>query len=399
MSKIYDINGNELVASFSGEIPIIIGDLPTIYITSDTAYANVTKEANSNGTFTLIDRKKKISNVPIKFKLQGSGSLNYDKHNLNITFYADDEYKDKQKFQFNSWLPISKIHLKANEFDYSMVRNSVGSRLAHDLMGVYLPNGADGYIDSFPVIMYYNDEYIGCHTVNLPQDGKTYNFSDSAEKACTNLAYRNGVSSISVWNTSANWEYRGDEDETTPMRNVFDSLLTVMSDYNNLTTAIVEEHFDKDSLIAYWTLADIMLAVDSLINNWTIVTWNGTKWFHTWYDLDLIFGLGGADGYNLSATYDITTCQQYRNCGFWQKITSLYANDISSMYATMRNNGADADSLYNAFHDFQSKWGWRNIEMERTKWASDKLNTNEISKTWIQDRLAFLDTKYGYSAS
>lgn len=391
--SIYDYSGNEIITQTDPfDIPIIVGELPIVFINSSTPYGSLTKETANNATIKFIDGKEKFS-LSAKIKLQGSGSLNYAKKNLNITFYADSG--KKQKVIFNSWYPTNKVHLKANEFDYSMVRNSVGASFTYKMMGKNLPQGARGYIDSFPVIMYYNDVYMGCHTVNLPQDGKTYNFTDEQEQACTNLAYRCG-DTTTAWTTNSNWEYRGSEDETASMREAFTNLHNIMVSYNNLTKAIIESHFDKQTLIAYWTLADIMLAVDSLINNWTLVTWDGTIWYHVWYDLDLIFGLGGNDGYNLSATYNIATCQQYRNCGFWQKIVSLYSDDIADMYATMRNNGVNADSVYAMFHDFQSTWGWQNIIADRTKWASDKLNQNEISKTWIENRIAFLDNKYSY---
>ena len=393
---IYDISGKALQTNINEyDIPIITGELPIVFIESNTAYTSLTKENSSNATVCLVDWRNKL-NLAAKIKLQGSGSLNYAKKNLNITFYNDEG--KKQKVVFNDWLPTNKIHLKANEYDYSMVRNSVGTTFAYKMMGKYLPQGARGYIDSFPAIMYYNGEYMGCHTINLPQDGKTYNFKDSKEEACTNLAYRCG-DTTTAWTTNAYWEYRGDVDETDAMRSAFTDLLDIMTDYTNLTTSIIESHFDKQTLIAYWTLADIMLAVDSLVNNWTIVTWDGAKWYHVWYDLDLIFGLGGNDGRNLSATYDITNCLQYNACGFWQKVISLYSDDIATMYATMRNSGADADTIYDMLHGFQMTWGWQNILADRTKWASDKLNSNEISKTWIQNRLTFLDNKYGYSAS
>jgi len=390
----YDINGQSIV---SDSDVIITGDLPKIFITSNTVYNQMVKDTNYKGTFTFVDGKAKMKDIPIKFKLQGSGSLGYAKKNLNITFYTDETYDIKQKFRFNSWMPISKIHLKANEFDYSMVRNSCGAIFTYRMMGKNLPQGAKGYIESFPAILYFNGAYVGCHTVNLPQDGKTYNFSDSKEEACTNMAYRCGDTLID-WDDESKWEYRGDVDETEAMRAAFVSFHSIMSDYTHLTKAVIEAHFDVQTLIAYWTLADIMLAVDSLINNWTLVTWDGTIWYHTWYDMDLIFGLGGNDGYTLSAIYDITQCQQYTRCEFWQQIVSLYSDDIADMYATMRQNGADAESIYNLFHGFQSIWGWQNIAKDREVWADDKRNNNEISKTWIENRLTYLDNKYNYVA-
>lgn len=388
---VYNLSGKKIGTLFY-DIPFITGELPILFIESSTPYTSLTKETASAGTVTFVDFREKFS-LDVTIKLQGSASLVLNKKNLNITFY--DENGKKQKIIFNSWYPTNKIHLKANEFDYSMSRNSVGAKYTYKMMGKHLPQGARGYIDSFPVLMYYNGEYMGCHSINLPQDGKTYNFTDAQEEAGTNLVYRCGDTTTD-WTDNSKWEYRGDVDETQGMRAVFTALHNVMANYSALTKTVIEDHFDKQTLIAYWTLADIMLAVDSLVNNWTIVTWDGSKWYHVWYDLDIIFGLGGNDGYYLDADFDITTCQQYVACGFWQKIVSLYGDDIATMYATMRNNGADADTIYAMFHGFQSTWGWQNIQADRTKWASDKRNNNEISKTWIENRLAFLDDKYSF---
>lgn len=392
--SIYDINGSVVASDSSADI-IITGVLPTIFITSDTAYADVTKASNSYGTFTFVDTNAKIKEIPIKFKLQGSGALSYDKHNFNITFYTDTTYGTKQKYQFNSWMPVSKIHLKANEYDYSMCRNSAGAIITHHLMGKNLPNGARGYIDSFPCILYYNDTYVGCHTVNLPQDGKTYNFTDEAEVAGTNLAYR--CDTTSDWDVGSNWEYRGDENETTDMRAVFTALHTIMANYSNLTRSIVEAHFDVESLLGYYVLADIMYAIDSLTNNWTIATWDGTLWYHTWYDLDIIFGLGGSGTSRLvSPTSDITACGQYNE--FWGQIYSLYSSEIASMYARFRDGGCNADYIYGVLSSFQEAWGWQNIAKDREVWADDKPNATDIDYTWIVERLEYLDTKYGYSS-
>ena len=388
--SVYNINGKE-IGSLTTDIPIITGELPKIFITSETPYTSLTKETASNATVSFVDIREKFS-LSAKIKLQGNNSIQYAKKNLNITFY--NASGKKQKIIFNSWYPTSKIHLKANEYDYSMVRNSVGTEFSYRIMGKMLPKGARGYVDSFPVIMYYNGEYMGCHTVNLPQDGKTYNFTDEQEEACTNMAYRCGTTHS--WEVS-NWEYRGDVDETAEMRTAFTAFHSIIYDYTNLTKQIIVEHFDVDTLVAYWTLADIMLAVDSLLNNWTLVTWDGTKWYHVWYDLDLIFGLGGNDGTDLEANYDITTCQQYTRNGFWSKVVELYAQEIGLMYAKMRDNGVNADAIYKMFYEFQSIWGWQNIDADRIKWSSDKRNANEISKTWIKSRIEYLDNKYGYT--
>ena len=391
---LYDGNGNPIQVTDEYNIPIVTGDLPTVFITSDTAYSSLTKETAVNGEISFIDWKSKFS-LPIKIKLQGNHSLDYAKKNLNVTFYNNGS---KQKIKFNSWYPTNKVHIKANEFDYSMCRNSVGTKLAYDLCGKYLPTGARGYIDSFPVIVYYNNEYIGCHTVNLSQDGKTYNFKDSKETAGTNLAYRT-KDATNGWKTSSFWEYRGDADENSTMRNVFDT--TVIPALNNasLTKADIEAHFDVNTMIAYLAFAQIACAVDSMTNNWTLITWDGNIWYHTWYDLDICFGLGGwQDGTNISSTKDVFTSVQGAWNSFFQQVKTLYASELEATYADMRDHGADTDTIVSAFVDFQNRWGQTNIIADRAKWSSDKPNRNDITnlRTWLTERFTYLDNLYNY---
>lgn len=391
---LYDGNGNPIQVTDEYNIPIVTGDLPTVFITSDTAYSSLTKETAVNGEISFIDWKSKFS-LPIKIKLQGNHSLDYAKKNLNVTFYNNGS---KQKIKFNSWYPTNKVHIKANEFDYSMCRNSVGTKLAYDLCGKYLPTGARGYIDSFPVIVYYNNEYIGCHTFNLPQDGKTYNFKDSKETAGTNLAYRT-KDATNNWKTSSFWEYRGDADENATMRNVFDT--TVIPALNNasLTKADIEAHFDVNTMIAYLAFAQIACAVDSMTNNWTLITWDGNIWYHTWYDLDICFGLGGwQDGTNISSTKDVFTSVQGAWNSFFQQVKTLYISELEATYADMRNHGADTDTIVSAFVDFQNRWGQTNIIADRVKWSSDKPNSNDITnlRTWLTERFTYLDNLYNY---
>lgn len=395
MANIYDGSGQIIETVNPFDTPIITGELPVIFIESNTAYTSLTKETASDGTVEFVDGKKKFK-LAAKIKLQGSGALNYAKKNLNITFYNDSN--KKQKVIFNDWYPTNKIHLKANEYDYSMCRNSVGAILTWEYMGRMLPKGAWGYIRSFPVIMYYNGVYMGCHTWNMPQDGKTYNFTDSAEEACTNLAYRCGTVTSNTWMNIADWEYRGDVDETTAMNSTFSALLAIMSNTSGLTKEVIEAHFDTQTLLGYMVFCQISCAVDSMTNNWTLVTWDGVKWYHTFYDLDICFGIGGNDGRNIASTKDVFTSIQGGFNTFFAKVKELYATEFNEMWATFRNNGADVETITKTFADFQGKWGWQNLKAERDKWGSDKLTTRDIDMigSWLTERFAYFDSLYGY---
>lgn len=394
---IYDVNGNSIevgdVNTF--EVPIIVGGLPVVFITSDTPFTSLTKDSSVNGNILFVDGKTKFD-LPIKMKLQGNNSLQYAKKNLNITFYNSGG--SKQKIIFGSWYPTNKIHLKANEYDYSMCRNSVGSILAYEMCGKKLPKGARGYIDSFPIVMYYNDEYMGCYTFNLPQDGKTYNFKDSLETEGTNLAYRT-TGAANSWQNSSYWEFRGDKDETQAMRDVFDNTVIPLLNNSSLTKEDVEEHFDVNTLLYYLVFAQISCSVDSMTNNWTLVTWDGDIWYHTWYDLDICFGIGGLDGASISATKDVFSSIQGNYNTFFQQVKTLYADEMESVYADMRNHGANTEYIVNKFYDFQGKWGQSNIIADRIKWEDDKTATKDIDiiEGWLTSRFVYLDSMYNYS--
>jgi hypothetical protein len=393
--KIYDVNGTELLAG-SEDLKVTNWGLPKIHIACETAYSDVTKEKSVKGTIEYYDGFMKFK-LPIKFKLQGNYSINYNKVNLNVTFYEDDSYEEKKKITFGGWYPTHKIHLKANTYDYSMVRNSVGTRIAHDFLGMNLPQGCSGYIDSFPCTLYYNGEFKGCYTLNLPQDGLTYNFDGDKELAGTNLAFR--TQSYGSYKTLADWEYRGDEDVTNDMNTVFNNLLSVIGS-DSLTKEVIEANFDIPSLLGYILYVQIGFCTDSIINNWTLVTWDGSIWYHTMYDLDICFGLPHS-GAPANTSGDVfTTCVQGRLNEFFHQVIALYSAELKALYAKWRIHGFEAEAIAKRFTDFQNKWGWQNIEADKTIWADEQQTSVDACdiKAWLEARLEYCDSLYEYTA-
>lgn len=398
MGKIFDGMGNSVHVNTENDyLDIKVWGLPKLYIVSDTAYTDVTKDASSKGTLTYIDGETKMAAIPVKFKLQGNASILLAKKNLNLTFYADSKYENKQKVKFNAWYPTNKIHLKANEQEYAMCRNSVGTRIFYEWMGRNLPNGAMGYVDSFPVILYYNGEWMGCYTINLPQGSALFNFDGDKETACENLVYR--IDSVTNMSSVDSWEYRGDAYVTNEMNAVFQALLDVLYDTENLTKEIIESHVDIDSLLNYLVCAQIGNTTDNVHNNQTIATWDGVKWYYIFYDLDGCFGTGQG-GNAVSSSGDIYTGTYIAYNQFFVKVTELYTTELAEHYAKIRSRYYIPEFVSNAFYAFQNKWGIQNIENDRIKWAEDKSNNTvdvNMIKSWLTSRIAWCDTYFGYT--
>ena len=406
MSALYDGNGNIVSIDHPAsmdDIPIVVGDCPTVYVESETAFTSLTKETKSYGTLTFVDGKKKIKNCPVTIKLQGNtASTLYDKKSLNVAFFTDDTYEDKRKFKFNSWYPTNKIHIKGNPSEGSHIRNSVCAKIANLLIGKYYPDGAMGVVDSFPCILYYNGEWMGCYTFNLTQDDSTFAMDkDSA----TNVAWRCGAGGQTAYASISNWEVRSENEDIDGVTDSFSALLPIMADTENLTKDILTTHFDIPTLVMYMLICQIGNLSDNMANNWTIATWDGVKWYHCLYDMDYGFGVGFGGGNGVASTGDALVSSNTHCAYFFSKSAELLSEEMKAMYAWIRSHGIDAETLGQMFIDYKNRYGLLNWEKEAEKWGGTRnypvynsaLDIYGV-KEWLTSRFTALDELYGYAA-
>lgn len=396
VTTLFDGNGNQVTVANDAvqlfDTPIITGVLPTVYVECETALADLNHDVKSYGTVDFVDGKKKFK-LPVSIKAQGDNSLSRNPKQMNITFYTDDTYDKKQKLIFNGWYPCSKFHVKSNPQDTAKCKNSVGAKLLKKWLYNNLPNGAFGVVDSFPVIIYYNGEWIGCYTWNLTQDEDLFNFDGDDETAGKSLAYRcDAGNTIESYGNSAKWEYRGGEDETDEMRNVFNTtaLAVLQKDTTTLTKEDVEGAFDLDFLLGYMATVEYATGSDSLATNMGMATWDGgATWYWILYDLDWWFPEN-----NNRVNNEI-----FAGLPFFAAVYSLYETEFKAMYANLRKNGMDVDSIVAAVDEFQSHWGWLNLQKDNAKWGNGSGSNLATLKNALTSRQTVLDERYGYTAT
>lgn len=383
----FDGNGNTInldtVSSF--DIPIITGVCPHVYITCDGVALNSLNKNNAvTGTIEFDDGKNKFK-LYAKMKAQGDQSLNYDQKQINATLYSDAACKKKQKVRFNDWMPLNKFHLKSHPQDPMQSRNAVVAALCQKLMGTRLPRGAWGFIKAFPVIVHWNGTFAGCYCWTTPQDGKTFNFKDSEELACTNLAYR------------FSGEYRGDEDETVEMAAVKDALFAIMEDTANLTKQVVEAHFDVTSILQAICLIEWFSMRDVVGDNSLLATWDGTKWYVFPYDFDWT-----VPGRDLWVRYKaINDTADYLPITFLRAVELLYSTEIEAVYASLRKNGMDVDTLMDALTDFYRRWNYQDRADDVTAWPDNVYMAADANLASIRSvqtsRSNYVDGLYNYT--
>ena len=329
-------------------------------------------------------------------KWQGSTSIGFPKKNYNIKFV--DGKGNKVKMSFKDWYDTHKYHMKANYYDYSMVRNVVGVQLGRKIYPYLYPNNARGVIDSFPFILYINDEWWGCYTWNLSQDEDLFGMDTTNPNHMCFRTDNNG------WDI-ANFELRCPDDPTDYQQQCLSRMVSwTKSCTDDIFNSDVEKYFDLESLEYYWLMMDIGCAGDSMVNNATWATWDGEIWYVLWYDLDIIFGQNSG---LYTPTTDLiamskTPTYSHKYNPIWERLYNTKHDDLCIKYGELRKKWFNSpETIVSYFTDYKDTWGEENIQKEYDKWPQRPNSGDDISKKidWITQRLSYCDSKYSYVQS
>lgn len=373
------------------EKKIVVNPVPILYLNGDMS--SMTKEVS-------VDLKGVLKNIydetifsgTVTTKWQGGGSLLFPKKNFNIKLKTSSGSKNPIKFKH--WYSTNGFHLKANYGDYSMVRNIVGTKLYREIDETVYPNNALGMVDGFPIVIYYNNHFYGCYTWNLKQDDNLFGM-DTESNGSTQMVYRSG---LGEWNID-NFEYRSDGTDTTANRQKLQSLLNWCSNssYTEFSTNL-EKYFDKNNLITYWVFCNIMCATDNTINNWTIGTWDGKKWYVMAYDLDIIIGALRNDNNSIHPSRPTTNLltQYYTKVNpIWEKLEYCFREEIIAKYNEIKEHYTP-ELISSYFINFKNQWGEEFLGKEYSRWSEkpDKTNDVDMMKDWLEKRYHYLDIIY-----
>lgn len=414
MAEIYDVSGNAIavgdverdalmidikgmMALDAGRIARLEGlhdedfALPVLRLTGDLSAMTKDKAVDLQAEYTDGVRSFKCI---AKTKWQGQSSLNYPKKNFNIKFI--DGKKNKVMLTFKDWYPSNGFHVKANYGEHSMVRNVVGAQLGRRIYPNLYPNNARGVIDSFPFILYINDEWWGCYTWNLSQNADLFAMDEGNPD---HMVFRPDNTGWEV----ANFEDRVHDEPTAYQI----GRLTRMVNWSKSCTvdqfgSDVGQYFDLEALEYYWLMMDIGCAGDSMSNNSTWATWDGNVWTVLWYDVDVIFG----QNHTLyTPTTDLIALSKtsewaHKYNPVWDKLYQAKYSDLCAKYAQLRQTVfTDAATIIKYFTDYRDRWGAENLAREAEKWPNRLFPEDDIANMseWITQRLAYCDSKYGYS--
>ena len=293
----------EVFEEYTGESTVLIepkeDDIPKVFIDGviPTTKDNVLAE------LTYISKTLKFHSY-IKIKCQGNSSMSYPKKNFTIALYEDTDRSSKMKVPFKNWGKQSKFVLKANWIDISHMRNIISARLWGDIVKSR-PNYEEysellrtspnqGAIDGFPVKVYNNGVYQGRYTWNIPKDGWMTNMDDELDTHCILCGenYDSGCFRALPLIDESDWS---DELHDTVPQSIKTSwtntISFVMNSSDEEFKANIENYFDLQSLLDYHIFGLYICGIDQYGKNQIYMTYDGTKWIASMYDLDSTWGL------------------------------------------------------------------------------------------------------------
>lgn len=380
-------------------------DIPKVFFNGE-------KPTSKTSVHATIEYKSKTEHFKgyVDIKCQGTSSMAYPKKNYTIKMFTDSTMSKKVKKDFKGWGKQSKFCLKANYIDHSHARNICSAKLWSQIVAsrenyALLPellrtSPCNGAIDGFPIKVYYNNNYEGIYTWNIPKDKWMFNMDDTLDNHCVLCGeeYNSGCF------LTANARAWSDEiHDTMPI-----SIVTSFNAFQNFVINSTDDEFKAnlenyvyvDSLIDYYIFQYAICGLDSMGKNQLFATYDGTKWIATSYDMDSTFGLYWNGQRFVSATYrmqeDYESGKNTQPNKLYVRLEKLFINEIKSRYSQLRADILSYNNIVNTFEPFMDIIGKDLYAEDLTIYngiPSGSTNNIQQIRNYYRDRLVYVDAQ------
>lgn len=341
-------------------------DIPILYLTGTIPTSK--SDGNCDISVSYVSKNKEFDGYGT-LKVQGNSSTQYPKKNFTLKMFKDSSHDNKLKVNFRNWGKENKFVLKANWIDFSHARNIVSARLWGDVVRSRsdynsLPEGLrnapnQGAIDGFLVKVFCNNVYQGRYTLNIPKDKWTFDMDDSLDTNCILCAenYVSGCFQAAPVIDGNDWT---DELHDDVPESILTSWTTAINHVMNTSgdefKNALSTYFDVQSLIDYYCFAYAICHLDGLGKNQIFLTYDGTKWIASAYDMDSTFGLYWNGSSFVSTSYrmqaDYETAVNGTSNLLYEKLESNYASEIKARWTKLRKGPLSEKNIIQRFSTF-----------------------------------------------
>lgn len=402
---------NKKIGTGTGTAPTVTsvepvdGDIPRVFFNGE-------KPTSKTAVHATIEYKSKTEHFKgyVEIKCQGTSSMSYPKKNYTIKMFKDSTMAKKVKKDFKGWGEQSKFCLKANYIDHSHARNICAAKLWNQIVAsranyTLLPellrtSPCNGAIDGFPIKVYYNNNYEGVYTWNIPKDKWMFNMDDTLDNHCVLCGeeYKSGcflTANASLWSDEIH--------DTMPA-----SIVTSFNAFQNFVITSTDEQFKAnlenyvyvDSLIDYYIFQYVICGLDSMGKNQLFATYDGTKWIATSYDMDSTFGIYWNGQKFVAPTYrmqdDYESVKNGAANKLYVRLEKLFVNEIKARYSQLRADILSYNNIVNTFEPFMDTIGNDLYAEDLTIYSgipSGSTNNIQQIRNYYRDRVTYVDAQ------
>ena len=387
-------------------------DMPKVFF-----YGNAlpTTKDNVNLTMEYISNTAKFRSF-VKLKCQGTSSMSYAKKNFTVTMFSDEARNTKLKKDFKGWGPQSKFCLKANYVDTTHTRNISGARIAYDMV-LSRPDSPfkrqlsqcprNGAVDGFPIKLYFNGEFYGIYTWNIPKDGWMFNMDKSNPNHVVLCAERNTDGNASAINScqfrklwtdgdGGDWSVEVGTYSTDMVASFNRCINFVMSATDQEFHDNIGEYFDLYSLLDYYCFSYLTCHLDGLAKNMLMATYDGVIWGACLYDMDSIYGVHWNGNSYVATNYQCPEQYQEQFSGLWPRIERCFATELYARYRELRQGALSLSNIIKHVEEIYDVIPDRVFADEKAKWTSlPQVNTNTMTRfrNYMRDRAVYVDAQ------
>jgi len=258
-----------------------------------------------------------------------------------------------------------------------------------------LPNG--GAVDGFPCVVMLNGAFHGLYTFNIPKDGWMFGMNDgSIPQAILCADTQNeacGFKALATLTDDFDLEYVSDENNSDWVLTSLNTLISAVmnSDGTDLDTTVAK-YLDWNSAIDYLIFSVLLRGTDMYRKNYLLVTYDGTKWFFSAYDMDSTYGMHW-DGNSFDSASGYPFLNDY-NHRVMELIYTYKKNELLARYEEIRNTVMSEDNVALAFSNFINKIPSTVYMEDAKKWPgipSTAANNLAQILNWYRMRVAVID--------
>lgn len=352
----------------------------------------------------------------VKLKCQGTSSMSYAKKNFTLTLYEDADRSIKLKKNFKGWGAQNKFCLKANWVDSTHTRNISGARIAYDMVESrpdspfkqeLLKCPRNGAIDGFPIKVYFNGEFWGIYTFNIPKDAWMFNMDESNPNHIVLCAEKNtdGNSSLinscqfrKLWDGTdgGDWSYEVGTPSDTVKNSLNRCISFVMDSSDQEFHDNISQYFDLYSLLDYYCFSYVTCHLDGLAKNMLLATYDGVIWGACLYDMDSIYGVNWDGASFVSPEFQCPEQYQERFSRLWVRIEECFAEELKARYAELRQEALSLTNIVGHVEEIYDLLSPNMKTDETTKWTNiPQYSANTITRfrDYMRDRVKYTDAE------